>query len=70
MKGKTPLEFLVELYQNPKTEPALALQAAAAALPYFHRRMPVAIIQSVASSTVKRIILEDATAPLLPQGSA
>jgi len=42
-KGITPLEYLLEVLNNPKTEERVRIEAAKAASPYVHRKMPQSI---------------------------
>ena len=41
--GITPLEFLMSVIRDPKAKSSQRLDAAKAAAPYMHRKMPIAI---------------------------
>jgi len=41
--GKSPLEFLIAVYQNEEIETGFRVDAAKAAAPYCHRKLPLAI---------------------------
>lgn len=51
--GLTPLEYLVYLLRDPKIPLGIKIEAAKAAAPYMHKRMPIAIESSDANKPIR-----------------
>ena len=56
--GLTPLEYLVRIYRDEDMPTDVRIDAAKAALPYVHRRMPMEVVTTNVTAHVKLVRVE------------